>query len=217
MQCPRGTFHNKALNSCQLCKIGYYNDREGQVDCMMCPKYQSTRKLGAKSKEECIGMKRNRFVSIRFNLFFIVFSLHTHTHTHAHKTEQCPPGTMARLRLRTNQKYQNSLMPFCRKCNPSQYQPNYNQIKCMPCPLGMSSPRGAISITNCFSDRKHICEVSTSICGPHGVCVPENGNQHLYSCLCENGYTGMNLVFYTMRQPYHLFIRFALTFCKYLQ
>lgn len=59
VQCPRGTFHNKSLNSCQLCRIGYYNDREGQVDCMMCPTYQSTRKLGAKSKEECIGTIRH--------------------------------------------------------------------------------------------------------------------------------------------------------------
>lgn len=98
---------------------------------------------------------------------------------------------MARVRLRTNQKYQNSLMPFCRKCPPAQYQPNYNQIKCMPCPLGMSSPRGAISILNCFSDRKHICEINSAICGPHGICVSEHGNQHLYSCLCEDGYTGI--------------------------
>lgn len=56
VQCPRGTFHNRALNSCQLCRIGHYNDRDGQVECMMCPIYQSTRKLGAKSREECIGM-----------------------------------------------------------------------------------------------------------------------------------------------------------------
>lgn len=56
VQCPRGTFHNKSLNSCQLCKLGHYNDKEGQVDCQNCPRYQSTRKLGAKKIEECIGI-----------------------------------------------------------------------------------------------------------------------------------------------------------------
>lgn len=117
------------------------------------------------------------------SIYFYFYLIHI-------RLEQCPPGTMARVRLRANQKYQNSLMPFCRKCPPAQYQPNYNQIKCMPCPLGMSSPRGSISVTNCFSDRKHICEINSAICGPHGICVPENGNQHLYSCLCVDGYAG---------------------------
>lgn len=76
MQCPRGTFHNKALNSCQLCKIGYYNDQDGQVDCIVCPAYQSTRKLGAKSKEECIGTHReiDSCLSIQIPIYFTRFS-----------------------------------------------------------------------------------------------------------------------------------------------
>lgn len=97
---------------------------------------------------------------------------------------------MARIRLRTAQKFQNSLMPFCRKCPPAQYQPDFNQNKCLQCPLGMTSPRGAISIDNCFEEKRHICEINSAICGPHGICVPENENQHLYSCLCEDGFTG---------------------------
>lgn len=104
--------------------------------------------------------------------------------------EECPPGTMARARLRANQKYQNSLMPFCRKCPPAQYQSNFNQNKCLSCPFGMTSPRGAISIENCFEEKRDICKINTGICGPHGICVQENGNHHLYSCLCEDGFTG---------------------------
>lgn len=104
--------------------------------------------------------------------------------------DQCPPGTMARTRLRTNQKYQNSLMPFCRKCPPAQYQSDFNQNKCLQCPSGQTSPRGAISIENCFDEKRDICKINTGICGPHGICVQENGNHHLYSCLCEDGFTG---------------------------
>lgn len=97
---------------------------------------------------------------------------------------------MARVRVRPNQKYHNSLMPFCRKCPPAHYQTNYNQVKCLPCPVGMTSPRGAISIDNCFEEKRHICDANSAICGPHGICMPENENLHLYSCLCEDGYTG---------------------------
>ncbi|XP_031635123.1 sushi, von Willebrand factor type A, EGF and pentraxin domain-containing protein 1-like isoform X2 [Contarinia nasturtii] len=158
VQCPRGTLHNKTLNRCQMCKFGYYNDKEGQVECQKCPKYQSTRKVGAKTIEECI--------------------------------EQCPPGTQAHARLRANQKIQTSLMPNCAKCSPAQYQPDFNQIKCLQCPSGMTSPRGAISIDNCFEEKRDVCQINSAICGPHGICVQENGNRHLYSCLCEDGFTG---------------------------
>lgn len=182
------------MNSCQLCKIGSYNDKEGQAECQLCPQYQSTRKLGAKVKEECIGILNslfllsngsiktfqieNRYISLKLIVIFV------------NLLEQCPPGTMARTRMRANQKFQNSLMPFCRKCAPAFYQSDFNQNKCIQCPVGMTSPRGAISIENCFEEKRDICKINAGICGPHGICVQENGNHHLYSCLCEDGFTG---------------------------
>lgn len=39
-----------------MCKLGLYNNNEGQIDCKKCQSYHSTRKLGAKSLEECIGL-----------------------------------------------------------------------------------------------------------------------------------------------------------------
>lgn len=97
-------------------------------------------------------------------------------------------------RHRPNQKFQksnsNSLMPQCQKCPPGQYQPEFNQVKCLKCPYGMTSPRGAVLIDNCFDKKRNMCQ-NSSICGPHGVCqVHENGNRHLYSCLCVDGFTG---------------------------
>lgn len=92
--------------------------------------------------------------------------------------------------MRANQKFQNSLMPFCRKCPPAQYQSEFNQNKCLSCPSGMISPRGAISIEHCFEEKSDMCQINTGICGPHGICIQENGNRHLYSCLCEDSFTG---------------------------
>lgn len=81
-------------------------------------------------------------------------------------------------------------MPFCRKCLPGQYQPKFDQVKCLSCPSGMTSPRGSIIFENCVAEQRHICQRNVGICGPHGVCAPENNNIYLYSCLCEKGFTG---------------------------
>lgn len=81
-------------------------------------------------------------------------------------------------------------MPFCRKCPPTQYQPYFDQTKCLNCPTKMTSPRGSISLDNCYAEQKHICQMNSPLCGPHGICIPENDNLHLYSCLCEEGFTG---------------------------
>lgn len=39
-----------------MCKLGFYNNNEGQIGCEKCQSYHSTRKLGAKSLEECMGL-----------------------------------------------------------------------------------------------------------------------------------------------------------------
>lgn len=78
---------------------------------------------------------------------------------------------------------------------PAHYNPEFNQKKCLACPSGMTSPRGAISIDNCSMEKRDICQVNLAICGPHGICMQEHGNRHLYSCLCEDGFTGQFLLF----------------------
>lgn len=104
--------------------------------------------------------------------------------------EQCPPGTIARIRFRANPQQQNSLVPFCRKCLPGQYQPEFNEVKCLNCPNGMTSPRGALSVTNCYQEQQSACTMNLGVCGPHGICMQESSNIYLYSCLCEDGFVG---------------------------
>ncbi|KRT86167.1 hypothetical protein AMK59_801 [Oryctes borbonicus] len=58
VRCPVGTFHNATRNSCQSCKIGFYNDKLGQTACISCPLNYSTRKLQAKTINDCIGKIR---------------------------------------------------------------------------------------------------------------------------------------------------------------
>lgn len=54
----------------------------------------------------------------------------------------------------------------------------------------MTSPRGSISLNNCYAEQEHICQMNSPLCGPHGICIPEHDYLHLYSCLCEEGFTG---------------------------
>lgn len=165
---------------------------EGQTNCLKCSEHHSTRKLGARNEDECIGecsLNNYQYYHCQWQyshliilvIFFVNFIFHS---------EQCPPGTVAKIRVRPNQRIQHSLMPFCRKCSPSQYQPDYDAVKCLACAPNSTSPRGSTSSSSCAEEQTHICRTNSAICGPHGVCMRESGNPHLYSCLCEDGFTG---------------------------
>ncbi|XP_058442915.1 sushi, von Willebrand factor type A, EGF and pentraxin domain-containing protein 1-like isoform X2 [Malaya genurostris] len=161
VQCPRGTFHNDSTNMCTSCPIGTYNELAGQTVCIFCPPYHSTRKPNSKHSSEC--------------------------------KPQCPPGTVAKLKAmkrEKNQKYHKSLMPFCRRCDPGEYQGLYNRISCDKCPPDHTSPRGSTSMTDCFPKRNWPCEMDPPVCGSQGQCVPEPINDDLYSCVCNEGFVG---------------------------
>ncbi|XP_062536901.1 sushi, von Willebrand factor type A, EGF and pentraxin domain-containing protein 1-like [Armigeres subalbatus] len=161
VQCPRGSYHNLTTNTCISCAIGSYNELTGQTSCIQCPLNYSTRKLNSKHSSEC--------------------------------KPQCPPGTIAKLKLMKKeklQKYHKSLMPFCRKCDPGEYQGLYNRINCDKCPQDHTSQRGSTSIKDCFPKYSKPCSTEFSVCGTHGKCMPEPSNNELYSCLCEEGFVG---------------------------
>lgn len=72
VRCPPGTFHNATRNSCQNCKIGFYNDQAGRTSCTSCPLNYSTRKLQAKSINDCVGEIKALFRY--FSVLFFDFS-----------------------------------------------------------------------------------------------------------------------------------------------
>lgn len=160
--CPIGTFHNKTAKNCQSCPMASYNHLPGQTSCIQCPLNHSTRKRINKSPFDC--------------------------------KELCPPGTMARIKVprlkRQNQILHTSLMPFCKKCGPGEYQSFYDQTKCEKCPEGFISPRGSRFFEDCVPKIIQPCLKNPLVCGRNGYCVPEGTNNYLYSCLCDEGYIG---------------------------
>ncbi|KAG4075716.1 hypothetical protein HA402_003541 [Bradysia odoriphaga] len=161
VQCPKGSFHNVTLQICQQCPLNMFSSQHGQTLCTPCPMYHSTRKLGSHSATDC--------------------------------KQQCPPGTVARLKAprnnRSNQKFSRTLMPFCRKCSPGEYQSNYDQIACDQCPPNSISTRGSTSVDNCHPKQHQPCS-QINVCGLHGTCKQEISNPFLYSCSCEDGFVG---------------------------
>ncbi|XP_037922099.1 sushi, von Willebrand factor type A, EGF and pentraxin domain-containing protein 1-like isoform X3 [Hermetia illucens] len=163
VQCPRGTFQDALFNRCVTCPIGTYNSQLGQILCTSCPPHTSTRKGGRRHIEDCI--------------------------------QQCPPGTAAKIKiprkkLRPEVTNTHSLMPFCRKCNPGEYQSEYDQTQCEKCPSGHTSPRGATSRSECTLERPNPCIMNPKICGPNGVCITDSNVQSSYYCQCDQGFDG---------------------------
>uniref|UniRef100_A0A182K190 Sushi, von Willebrand factor type A, EGF and pentraxin domain-containing protein 1 n=1 Tax=Anopheles christyi TaxID=43041 RepID=A0A182K190_9DIPT len=177
VHCPRGTYHNYTSNACLSCPIGSYNDQTGQTGCQLCPVHHSTRKQNAKHAHEC--------------------------------KPQCPPGTVARLKLlkkaksngsgtagTAGTKYHKTLMPFCRQCEPGQYQEQYNRAQCQSCPTNHSSARGSKSSADCFPIAGELlCSNDTtqagSVCGSAGgQCVVDATTTLGYRCVCGENYVG---------------------------
>ncbi|XP_066147032.1 sushi, von Willebrand factor type A, EGF and pentraxin domain-containing protein 1-like [Euwallacea fornicatus] len=163
VQCPRGAFHNSTTNICQSCDFGSYNEKVGQSSCVACPPNHSTRKMHVKSSSECRAM--------------------------------CPPGTHARKKKAKASKGSNvsiieraTLSPHCKSCPAGTYQPNFGQIRCIPCPSGFTTIKArSINSTECISMAADICENHPSTCN-NGKCLVVN--QYQYSCECTPGFFG---------------------------
>ena len=98
----------------------------------------------------------------------------------------CPPGTYAKIKTpkKTNSAVK-TLMPFCRSCGIGEYQPEYDQTKCIKCPNSMTSDRGSKTIESCYDRNEKSCNETT--CSEHGRCLPSGV---FYTCECDEGFYG---------------------------
>ena len=53
--CGRGFFYNEPDSVCTKCPIGEYQDSLGQSSCIPCLSGKSTKNIGAKNIDECLG------------------------------------------------------------------------------------------------------------------------------------------------------------------
>ena len=65
MICPPGTYQSGS--DCVLCPIGTFQLRDGQTSCTQCPAITSTKFLGAKLRQDCLG---KNFIFIWYSSYF---------------------------------------------------------------------------------------------------------------------------------------------------
>ncbi|XP_071088674.1 sushi, von Willebrand factor type A, EGF and pentraxin domain-containing protein 1-like [Haliotis cracherodii] len=54
--CPRGTFHNQEVDTCETCPVHTYSDTSGQTQCTPCGQMTGTKNNGSKTDRDCIEM-----------------------------------------------------------------------------------------------------------------------------------------------------------------
>ncbi|XP_071087300.1 sushi, von Willebrand factor type A, EGF and pentraxin domain-containing protein 1-like [Haliotis cracherodii] len=56
VHCPRGTFHNQDVDTCEACPVHTYSDTSGQTQCTPCGQMTGTKNNGSKTDRDCIAM-----------------------------------------------------------------------------------------------------------------------------------------------------------------
>lgn len=131
VQCGRGFFHDALQNTCTPCPFGSYNELIAQANCMQCPAFHSTRKIGSRLESDCRQLcPPGHYARVKV-----------------------PKRNGTAVHLKT-------LMPFCRSCGVGEYQSKYDQTSCDKCPDEMTSERGSTSTESCYEKFEKSCNDS---------------------------------------------------------
>ncbi|XP_076634348.1 sushi, von Willebrand factor type A, EGF and pentraxin domain-containing protein 1 [Colletes latitarsis] len=63
VKCPLGTFFNSSTERCQPCLFGEYENTSGSLKCKRCPEYTFTKRMHAKSLQDCIRLCKPGYYS----------------------------------------------------------------------------------------------------------------------------------------------------------
>lgn len=55
VNCTAGTYLNQKLGTCEDCAIGFYQEKDAQVECLKCPAGTSTTDVRTDSSSSCLG------------------------------------------------------------------------------------------------------------------------------------------------------------------
>lgn len=105
----------------------------------------------------------------------------------------CPPGTRAKipnaLTRRSFPDMRTLFVPFCVRCLEGYFQPKFNQIKCLMCPLNFTSPPGSKSKNDCYlPNSDQACTPENNLCENQGECVMSANKR--FQCKCAAGFYG---------------------------
>ncbi|XP_060063970.1 uncharacterized protein LOC132544399 [Ylistrum balloti] len=200
--CENGSFFNLTTQTCEICPMGTYQDQSGQFECLACPYNQTTIQNGTTdvkfcfddcpsgfevdlqgSCSECVvgtfRVKGDGLLCVPCPPGFTTPSTGSHSILNC-TTVICSPGYRA-----------DSTNTHCERCPIGHYQPDWNQLDCLPCPENTTTRLDA-------ADNQTLCE-DFCLSGYERVgleCVPcpvgqykNNSYGMLESCVtCPRGY-----------------------------
>ncbi|XP_055955536.1 sushi, von Willebrand factor type A, EGF and pentraxin domain-containing protein 1 [Patella vulgata] len=196
--CPRGTRLLK--NLCVPCDIGYYQDKEAQIQCICCPLNTTTIKVGSTNITDCTEQCPPGKMSTNGYEPCLLCDEGYYQEDRGEKScdkcandtsssfsgatnvgdciDVCPVGTFNKV---------NGLVP-CEMCPTGMYQPNSKSTNCLYCPDNTTTiTTGSSKITYC-SDFDPCENITVLGCENNGTCISVMEDDVLCSCL--SGFNG---------------------------
>ncbi|XP_061133183.1 sushi, von Willebrand factor type A, EGF and pentraxin domain-containing protein 1 isoform X1 [Syngnathus typhle] len=202
VQCPVGTFFSMEHHECESCRLGSYQDQEGQLECKSCPEGTSTAYLHSRNVAECKGQCKPGSHSA--NGLEICESCplgHFQPAYGARECLLCPDRTSTVTRGAVDQKEcgvpcsaghfsRTGLVP-CYACPRDYYQPDHGRSYCLSCPFyGTTTVTGATTIQHCSSfGSSFLPKEESATAAPEVIEDYQAGSQVFHECFlnpCQN-------------------------------
>uniref|UniRef100_A0A2C9JCP8 Sushi, von Willebrand factor type A, EGF and pentraxin domain-containing protein 1 n=1 Tax=Biomphalaria glabrata TaxID=6526 RepID=A0A2C9JCP8_BIOGL len=197
MACPRGTYHDRVLDICDVCPDHEYQPEEAQLTCLSCPDDTYTPHRGADNISLCLASCKPGEYSINGLVPCIPCPRHTFISMSQSKT--CLPCLHNRKTLQIGSTSPSQCIDLCGPGNFS----DTGLVPCQPCPKGSYSPDlGAITCFLCDEGQSTLglgsvdkssciewdpCLETSLVCENNGTCKK---NSLIAVCECPSGFTG---------------------------
>ncbi|XP_022091528.1 sushi, von Willebrand factor type A, EGF and pentraxin domain-containing protein 1-like [Acanthaster planci] len=195
--CPTGTYHDVQGGVCQDCRVGSYQNKEGQMTCLQCLSGSTTRRPASKYPEDC----KARCPKGTFSSSGLVSCMACPQGTYQPRAgttscKPCPHGLTTWTEGAISEDECSGECPMgsysgtgytpCSPCPKGTYQELIAQTACVPCPEGLyTHHEGAHALGYC----QEINECESQPCMHGALCtdLPRG-----YRCVCPPGFTGPN-------------------------
>lgn len=213
VKCPVGTFFNVVSETCEGCRLGTYQFREGQLSCVVCPERTSTTTGQSKSLGECkaqclpgsfsfnglepcetctVGHYQPHYAQT--TCLPCPTGAITHRRGVRHVSEckaLCAPGTVSRIGLQP-----------CFPCPDGYFQPHKGSKSCFKCPGSLpTGKQGATDVTECKGASQDVIKKPPPVSAELTIndcfsvpCLHGSTCQALdigFLCICKPGYSGI--------------------------
>ncbi|XP_071636943.1 sushi, von Willebrand factor type A, EGF and pentraxin domain-containing protein 1 [Temnothorax longispinosus] len=203
VKCPAGTFYNSSTRTCQPCPYGQYQNETASLTCVPCPEYTFTKRMHAKSLNNCIPVcrpgyysRRKRYHGLRVGMepcFMCDIGFYQPNYGQI----QCLPCPSSATTERRGSTDVNDCLPIRdEEIDDCRTDPCVNGGQCLRDESGYVCECREYYVGSRCEGFKDPC--GSSPCLNEGVCETQQhpDNSVTYECACKSSYTGANCEIY---------------------